>query len=1075
MRPNYKKTFIGIFAAAIAVCGSLAAFTADSRAYSGKEKGSGHMEGTVATDVFKVILPAVPEKNVDKNAPVATIYDFILDPNKLLTTGDLANDRYPGKSFEPDATLFFENTIGSPSYDYSHTSDRLTIQNKSTMNVDVKLNAAITGMKNVTLTNDSSFADDKNASVYLSLTDNNGKISPIDKYGAFLRATLTGRPNAYKYVYDTASAKYKYELKSETELSANNITFADFTFWLTGACNSANDWKNMPEPITPKLTATWTVAPRPDNVAPSIGKTSYSMSTGQPNIIDVDLGSGNLAASDITSITYKGPSDTFAILDAGNYTFANDTLTLNAQYITDLIESGVKSRNHTVTFNDTASTHANVTLTINDIAPSIEETSYPMVNGQPILVDIDLGSGNLKATDIKSITFVNKDNKTVTLSADYYTLNDGTLTLNASLINTLFKNGVISRDYIITMNDRTATKLTITLTADGTFPSISVNSYAVSRDESVSIDVDLGSDDLKANGIESITFINKAGTIMTLPTEQYTLTNSSTLIIDASQINTFIDNGNISRTYTVTFDNPARTKAEFTLTADESAPTLPQDTYTMTNGQPVLVDIDMGSGSLGATGIKTITFTNSAGALTTLGTDRYSFSDGTLRFYASTISTMFTNGVASRAYSIVLNDKNSTTLTVTLVADGTLPSIPTSAYTMYRGQPVSINVDLGSGEIGAEQTGIKSFTFVNKLGDVVAVPTDSYTFNGTTLVLDAAHITTCIDNGNVSRTYTVTFDNLAKTKAKFTLTADEKAPTLPQDTYTMTNNQPVLVDIDMGSGSLGATGIKTINFTNKAGAVTTLGTDRYSFSGGILRFYANTINDMFINGVPSREYRIVLNDKNATTLSVTLAANGQLPNIPTTAYTMNKNQSVSVGIDMGKGEIGANAISSITFITKSGAVMTLGTDNYTYNNTTLTINASHITSCINNGNVSRTYTVTFNNIAKTKASFVLTAPDVSPVLAGPSTYTMTKGQPILVKIDTGSGRLMATGIKSITFLNKANATTTLGSDMYTFSDGTLKFKATHINNVLNNGIQSRPYTIILNDSKTTRITITFKK
>lgn len=1071
MKQRYKKVFLGIFAVAIAASGSLAVFTADSRAYpKGTSKGSGSLEGVVSTDIFNIVLPAIPEKVVDKNAPIATIYDFILDPQKLLTDGGMANDKYPGKTFEPGASLFFENTVGTPTYNYSHTSDPLTIQNKSTMDVDVRLNATLAGMNNITLTNDEMFTDDKNASVYLALTTtNNNKVSPIDKYGAFIRSTLAGRPNAYEYAYDAVSGKYKYQLKSDDVLSAANITFADFTFQLTGACNPSNDWARLPEPITPKLTATWTVAPRPDDVSPSIGKTSFAMCKGQPNIVDIDLGSGDLAASAISSVTYRDPSGATVLLNTSSYTFSDETLTFNASYIDDLIDNGIKSREHTVTFNDKAATKTIVRLTVNDIAPSIEVTSYPMTLDQPVVVEIDMGSGALKATDINSITFETKTGSLATLAKEHYTLKDGKLTFNTSIINRMFANAVNERDYIITLNDRAATKLTVTLSASGTSPSIQTVSYNVSRNTPVSIDVDLGSGDLAATGIETISFTDRSGTHITLSTDLYTLTADNKLVIDAEHITNLINNGNVSRVYKIKFNDPAKTKIEVTLTATESAPSINQTSYTMNNGQPVLIDINMGSGSLSATNIKSITFKNQAGAVTTLGTDKYSFTNGTLKIFSTTVSSMLSNGVVSREYSILLNDKNATQLTVTLAANGKLPSIPNNSYTMYRDQTVSVGIDLGNGEIGADN--ITSLSFVNKNGDTIIVPTDSYTFNGTNLVLNAAHITACINNGNPSRQYTITFNNIAKTKATFTLTADEKAPSVAQQIYTMQNNMPVFVDIDMGSGQLGATTINKITFRNQAGSVTTLGTDRYSFTGGQLKFFSTTISSMFTNGIVSREYTIYLNDKNTTKLTVTLNASGRLPSIPAVSYTMYKGQSSSVNIDLGTGEIGATGINTITFVTKSGSHTTLAPDKYRLTNNTLVIDSTHITPCINNGNLSRTYTVTFNNLAKTQAKFTLTAADIAPSV-GSSSYRMTNGQPVLVNMDLGSGNLMATGIKSVTFLNKAGVTCTLATDMYTFADGIFKIKAAHVKNMFSNGVTTRQYTIVLNNKAATRLTFT---
>ena len=282
IKQSYKKICTGILAAIIAVNGSFTPFTVNSVAAAsnalkgGDTKGSGSIEGIISKDVYNVVLPVVPQTNV--NTSNSTTYDFILDPKGLMP------DKHPDKDFESGQTLFFKNADGS----YKHTSDDLTIQNRSTMSVDVKLKASIKNMGNVILTNDNAFADDENASVCLTLTDGNNKISAIDKYGGFLQTTLEGNDEAYKVVYDSASNKYKYELKSDDELAAENITFDEYHFQLAGSCNSASDWSELAGALSPQLTTTWIVSPRAENLAPSVEKTSYVMTKGIANQIEVD-------------------------------------------------------------------------------------------------------------------------------------------------------------------------------------------------------------------------------------------------------------------------------------------------------------------------------------------------------------------------------------------------------------------------------------------------------------------------------------------------------------------------------------------------------------------------------------------------------------------------------------------------------------------------------------------------------------------------------------------------------------------------------------------------------------------
>lgn len=1088
MKRSYKKTFVGILAATIVASGFFAAFALDSEA-SVKPKaarGEGGLEGVVSKeDIFNVVLPAFPQQTVNQNSPTAATYDFILDPKKLLT-GELGAEKYPGKTFEQDATLFFENSVNNPTYNYSHISDPLTIQNKGTVNVDVKLNTSITGMNNVTFTGDETFNNDKNASIYLALKDNLGKTSTIDKYGAFLRATLSGKEDAYKIIYDPSTDKYKYSLKSDAELSASNIQFEEYNFHLEGACNTANNWSKLPEPITPKLTVTWAVAPRPNNVGPSIGKTSYTMSKDQANIVDVDLGAGNLAATAIGSITFKNSSNASSALETQNYTFAGDTLTFNASYINGLIDSGITSRKHIVAFNDKNATKTAVTLTINDVAPSIEETSYHITNGQPVLVDIQMGSGDLGASGIKSITFVNKAGDTVALPTNMYAFADGTLEFKAELINNVFKNGVKSRDYTITLNDRDETQMVVTLSVgdDAEFPSIGTTSHTISRNTPLEIqDVDLGVGDLAANGIKSITFKNKAGEIVTLPTDMYTFDGNNVLTFTETLINNFINNGNISRVYTVIFDNPASTQVEITLTAVDAAPFIDEQTpYIMNYDQPVLVNVDLGSGNLGATDIKAITFTNKAGNTITLSTDMYAFADGTLEFKTELINNVLGNGVSSRNYTITLNDKIETQATITLSVNNNnaFPSIGTTSYIIERNTPLEISdVDLGSGNLSA--TGIESITFINKDGILKTLPTNMYSFDGSVLTFTDTLINNFINNGNITRDYTIIFNNSASTQVKITLTVANTAPSVNQLSYTMVYGQPVVVNINMGSGDLGATDIKSITFVGKSNnLVTPLATDMYTFDkNGTLEFKAEHINKVLSNGITSRDYTITLNDKTASPIIITLEVdnNDSLPSITTTSYTVLRDTPLSMNVDLGSGNLGATGIKLITLINKSGAVATLPTDMYTFNGRELIFTDTHINNLINNGNTSREYTITFNNPTETQVKIILTVDDVSPSIDGANSYIIHPNQPVLVNINRGTGNLLATDIKSVTFVGKSNSTITpLSADMYTFNNGVFEFKAEHINKIFSNsnGITSREYTITLNGKEEKALKVTLK-
>ena len=765
MRWNYKRGIALILTATVVLSSYVTPL--DTRAASnissggGNPSGSGSFEGTLA-DVFQVVVPTLPG-SINENQIYNTPYDFILDPKGLAANGSLA-----GKTLEPDATMYFENLEAGAQYNYSSTSDALAVINKSTIDVDVKLTAAITGLGGIKLAGDPSFPYDTRTSVYLALKDGDGQMSTVDEYGAAIKTTLKGRKDAYKVIWDAAANKYRYELKAPDILANENIEFEKYTFRLTGGCNPANSWTKVAGEVNANITVTWIVTPRPKNVAPSIEKTQYAMNKGCAITMGVDLGSGERAATGIEKITYRNSSGIVTTLPASNYTFTGGVLRLRPSYINTLIDGGISSRGYTIVFNDRGDTKAVFTLTSDDTGPSVAQTSYGMSSGQPVLVDVDLGSGTLGATGIKAITYTNSAGVTTTLPTDYYTLEAGTLRFEASYIDMLLNGGITARTHTIIFNDKNSTSVPITMKVDGTAPSIGKTDYTdIGRNENVEIDVDLGADSLAATGIKSITYQNRAGVTTTLSSDNYTFA-AGILTLKASLINSLIDGGVASRAYTIIFDNVVGTKETATLTFVDKEPSITGDTFTMSKDKAILIDVDLGSGSKRATGIKSITYPNSAGVTTTLPTSYYTFEAGVLRLRPSYVNGVLDAGITSRKYTITLNDKSETTKAITFEAGGNAPSIDGAAsYTMAKDKAVSITVNLGTDAY--EATGVKSITYKNKSGVVTTLPTSNYTVENGVIRLRPSFINTLIDGGITLREYTIIFNNPMRTEAKFTL------------------------------------------------------------------------------------------------------------------------------------------------------------------------------------------------------------------------------------------------------------------------------------------------------------------
>lgn len=967
MKRSYTKLFAGVLTAVTLMNYMTPAFLLDSMAAApdgtGGGTGTGTIEGVLA-DVFDVIVPTQPVQGANSVSD-KSIYDFILDPRGWAQTGSLSA---AGLKLEPNASVYFKNQSGN--FDYSSTSDALTITNRSTTKVDVTLKAQLTGMEGIKLTGDNTFANgtDPSACVYFALIDSNGKKSYLDKYGAFLKATMDGRPEAYNKKYDTVTKKYKYELKSNTDLAAENIIFPEYSFRLTGVCNGVDSWSRVPSIQNTKMEVTWVVSLRPKSVAPSVGKTSYVMNKGIPLPIEVDLGSGKLAAKGIKSITGQSPSGTVGTLTASDYTLANGTLTINASYIASLLDKGIASHTLKVVFDDAKSTSVKILLTVNDEAPSISQSEYSMSAGQRIEMDIDWGTGDLAADGIQSIQYVEESGNVVTVPTSGYWLNGDILIFRASYVTQMVSDGSMSREFIVTFNNKVKTQTKVLVTAEGTVPSIAQNEYIMQKGNDVIVDVDPGTGSLQADSIESIKYVNASGETIVVPTEKYEFTGDK-LKFKSFYVTAMINSGNISRSFTVTFNNPIKTQAKVTLKADDAAPVLNQDTYNMISAQPVLIDLDWGSGALGATGVRSITYEDASGATVTVSTDRYACVDGELRFRGSYITAILGEGCLSRTFTITLNDTANTQMEVTLSATGSAPSIAQTSYNMNAGTAVSVNVNWGSGALLA--TGISSIEYTDAAGKRITVATDKYWFEGNTLTFRGSYITSMLNEGSISRSFIITFDNATKTQSNILMTATGNAPSIAQTSYDMKKNNSVSIDINWGTDGLKATGIKNIVYKNASGGVTTVPSERYWLNGNQLVFRASYISQMIDDGYMSRTFTITFNDPASTQIEVTLTAPDIAPSIDSNkTYTMVSGQPLLIDLNLGSGNMMATGIKSVSY--KEGSKTTIvPTNYYLLEGETLRIRASYINGVLSAGVTSRDYVVTFNNKQNTEVTITL--------------------------------------------------------------------------------------------------------
>lgn len=296
----------------------------------GSTTGDGELEGTVSTDVVSVVLPSIA---VDD-----TTFDFILDPEGLIDATGAA--RYNSATFGT-GTLFFANTDEDGNVTgYSNASDELTVTNKSSIPVDVSLSAAVKNATGITLTDDSTFADDTSASVYLAITDGTNTVAITDA-GASVSTQIDAAPDgSYEVQWNSTDEKYEFVLADEA-----NTEFAEYSFQLTGASNADGDWSGLEE-VAPSVEVVWNVAAHSDSYLSATSVTSSA------NTITLSLPAGVT----VSSVTMHKTSGTDVSLTSSHYTIANDVITFAANVITNNVGATVdiaysNGKTETISFN----------------------------------------------------------------------------------------------------------------------------------------------------------------------------------------------------------------------------------------------------------------------------------------------------------------------------------------------------------------------------------------------------------------------------------------------------------------------------------------------------------------------------------------------------------------------------------------------------------------------------------------------------------------------------------------------------------------------------------------------------
>ena len=257
MSNKFRKVLAAILAGTMVLGSSVAA-----NAEEGSGTGDGSLDVVEASDVFNVVLPT----------DAGNDFDYILDPTGIIAQTDAA--KYASASFVPGHTMYFRNkpASGSDIATYSNVSDPIKAYNKSTMDVEIKVQAKLATPSGIDIVTSApaggGAANTATPSIYLALKDAAGETA-VTTAGIVATSSITDASALYEVVYATDSKTYKKQLNataSNAKLENDfDGLFQSYAFTLTGSCNDDGKWVGLTEE-PPTVSLVWTID-KPDGAS----------------------------------------------------------------------------------------------------------------------------------------------------------------------------------------------------------------------------------------------------------------------------------------------------------------------------------------------------------------------------------------------------------------------------------------------------------------------------------------------------------------------------------------------------------------------------------------------------------------------------------------------------------------------------------------------------------------------------------------------------------------------------------------------------------------------------------------
>ena len=636
-----------------------------------------------------------------------------------------------------------------------------------------------------------------------------------------------------------------------------------------------------------------------------------------------NLGTGPSAATGIASITADKGAVT-NLTSGTHYTIGVTQVTLTNAYLATLAVAYTPVT-LTVTFNDSANTSVTVTINVFDFSlgsppqihgggnESISIDLYTLASGTRTFTHTS-GSGTLGSSNITSIV-ADKGAVSTLTAGTHYTHSAGTVTLtNAYLSSLTVADSPVA--LTVTFGNIASSTGTVTIYITNSNPNTVPGIHSAADNNVISVDIHTLATGTRSFDVYLGTGSSVAAGIADISADKGAVSGSLTLGMDYSYsagtvtlTNAYLSSLTVSNspvTLTVTFDDVANTTGTITINVIDSAlgtaPSIigsniiPVDLYVHASGTRVFI-VDLGTGFSAATGIAGISADK--GAVTNLlsGT-HYTFNAGMVTLtsaYLSSLAVIHSPVTLTVAFDDIANTTRTLTIIIMDSNPGTAPSIPSGAgnniididlYLLASGTR-SFTVDLGAGSSAA--TGIRYIT-TNKGAITNLISGTHYTFGSSMVTLTNAYLSSLVAADN-PLTLTVTFNNTANTTGTVTINVTNSDPSTAPSIPSASGNDLISVDIytlatgtrtfnvDLGTGSLAATGIVGISADKGAVSGSLSSGTHYAFSIGTVTLTNAYLASLAVADSPV-SLTITFNDMANTTGMVTIDVTDSDPGIP---------------------------------------------------------------------------------------------------------------------------------------------------------------------------------------------------